>query len=296
VLRRVDPVAGRTVVLPAGVDAARSLEGRRRHGDDLLERFDGRCLLRTLPLDGRPVGVALTLLGARRAVLDVEAGADPDAAAAASRATFVAGPDPAPVDPVLAAQARLHPGVRPVLHPDLFASIVVAISAQQVNLRWAAETRRRLALAFGRRHAVAGAEVWSLDPERLAEATVADLRALQLTTMKSEFVIGAARLVADGTLSRSDLEALDDEGAIAAITSVRGLGRWTADWLLARTLGRPVVAAGVLAVRKAVGLAYRAGSLPVEAEVRQLTAHWGAAANTAQHLLLHAWAAGTLAQ
>lgn len=84
-----------------------------------------------------------------------------------------------------------------------------------------------------------------------------------------------AAAVATGAL---DLEALcqqPDAEVIACLTACRGLGRWTAEWFLARTLGRPRVVTGDLGVRKAVGAAYLNGRLPSETEVRELTAHWG---------------------
>jgi DNA-3-methyladenine glycosylase II len=74
---------------------------------------------------------------------------------------------------------------------------------------------------------------------------------------------------------------------VERLVAFPGIGRWTAEWLLARTLGRPRVVAGDLGVRKAVGAAYLAGRMPSEAEVRAVTAHWGAAAGVAQQLLLH---------
>ena len=74
---------------------------------------------------------------------------------------------------------------------------------------------------------------------------------------------------------------------IARLTALHGIGRWTAEWLLARTLGRPRVVAGDLGVRKSVGMAYFEDRMPSEAEVRQATAHWGEAAGVAQQLLLH---------
>ena len=88
-----------------------------------------------------------------------------------------------------------------------------------------------------------------------------------------------------------DLAALRDRPdaeVIACLTACRGLGRWTAEWFLARTLGRPCVVAGDLGVRKAVGAAYCHGHLPSETAVRELTAHWGAATGVAQQLLLRA--------
>jgi DNA-3-methyladenine glycosylase II len=75
---------------------------------------------------------------------------------------------------------------------------------------------------------------------------------------------------------------------------IRGIGRWSAEWVLARTLGRPRVVAGDLGVRKAVGLAYLGTTAPSEAEVRAATAHWGESAGVAQALLLHALAEGQL--
>jgi DNA-3-methyladenine glycosylase II len=93
---------------------------------------------------------------------------------------------------------------------------------------------------------------------------------------------------------------MTDDEVIATITSVRGLGVWSAEWTLARTLGRPRVSAGDLGVRKAVGKVYFTlaaprglghpldGKLPSPDEVRQATAHWGDAAAFAQEFLLHA--------
>jgi DNA-3-methyladenine glycosylase II len=77
---------------------------------------------------------------------------------------------------------------------------------------------------------------------------------------------------------------------------LRGIGRWSAEWVLARTLGRPRVVAGDLGVRKAVGLAYFGNPQATELEVRRATEHWGESAGTAQALLLHALAEKALSR
>jgi DNA-3-methyladenine glycosylase II len=159
-------------------------------------------------------------------------------------------------------------------------------------LRWAATTRRRLAEAFGRLHRLGAHLIYSLEAERLAEASVAELRALQFTTRKAEYITSLARAVARGSLDLAALAVQSDAEVMARLIAVRGIGRWTAEWFLARVLGRPCVAAGDLGVRKAVGVAYLQGRLPSETEVRELTAHWGAAAGVAQQLLLHALSEG----
>ena len=119
------------------------------------------------------------------------------------------------------------------------------------------------------------------------QAEVAELRALQFSNAKAVAVVSFAGAVADGRVRLDELAALDDEQVVERLVAFPGIGRWTAEWLLARTLGRPRVVAGDLGVRKAVGAAYLDGRMPSEAEVRAVTAHWGAAAGVAQQLLLH---------
>ena len=289
------------VELPGPIDVPASVEIFRRNGDDGIDRWDGANLVRTVPVNGRLVAYACTTTGSvERPVLRVKVGdtAHHDAAERAIRATFVLPPAQfeqlLDADPVVARLNGLFPGVRPVLHHDLLAAIVRCISAQQVNLRWAVTTRRRLAEAFGQAQVVDGHTVYGLDPEQLAAADPADIRALQFTNRKAEYLIAAAQAVASGALTIASLEGLPDEDVISQLTSLRGIGLWTAEWILARTLGRPRVVAGDLGVRKAVGLAYLGTPLPSEQEVRSATAHWGPSAGVAQQLLLHGFSQGAL--
>ena len=300
--------------MPVGgpVDLAGSLEVFRRSGDDLLDRWDGRLWLRALAVDGRTVGTAARPAGtvADPALLvAAEAGADAEAAGRVLASAFPTAPDAlaelAATDPVVARIAARFPGIGPVLQPDLLTAVVRAISAQQITLRFAAVLRARLARRYGHHHhlqvppppVAAGdplsppgpldGEVWSLDPSRLAGAEVADLRELQFSNSKAVAVIAFAGAVASGRLDLEELAASEDEAVVERLVAFPGIGRWTAEWLLARTLGRPRVVAGDLGVRKAVGAAYLDGRMPSEAEVRAVTAHWGAAAGVAQQLLLH---------
>jgi DNA-3-methyladenine glycosylase II len=295
-------------VVPVGgpVDLVGSLDVFRRSGDDLLDRWDGRVWLRALAVDGRMVGTAARPAGtvAEPALLiAAEGGADAEAAGRVLAGAFPTAPEAlaelAAADPVVARIAARFPGIGPVLQPDLLTAVVRAISAQQITLRFAAVLRGRLARRYGHRHQVQvpsplsdpasplDGEVWSLDPARLAGAEIADLRELQFSNAKTVAVIAFAGAVASGRLDLDELAASQDEVVVERLVAFPGIGRWTAEWLLARTLGRPRVVAGDLGVRKAVGAAYLDGRLPSEAEVRAVTAHWGPAAGVAQQLLLH---------
>ena len=292
------------VPVPGPVDLAGSLDVLRRAGDDLLDRWDGRLWLRAVAVGGRRVGTAARPTGtAADPGLLVSTGnrADPAAAGRTLAGAFPTAPDAlaalAAADPVVARIAARFPGIGPVLQPDLLTAVVRAISAQQITMRFAATLRGRLARRYGHRHEVPApapapgdppaAEVWSLDARRLAGAEIADLRALQFSTSKAVAITALAAAVADGQVDLPTLAGLDDEEVVDRLVRFPGIGRWTAEWLLARTLGRPRVVAGDLGVRKAVGAAYLDGRMPSEAEVRAVTAHWGAAAGVAQQLLLH---------
>ena len=285
--------------LPGPLDVPRSLEVFRRWGDDLADRWDGEVLVRTLRHDGATVAWAATPAGdvaSPRLRVSVDDPAHLDAAVVAAEGLFVTAPEPFEAlrasDPVVAAVEARHPGVRGCREPDLLSALVRLISAQQVNLRWAATTRARLVRATGLVRSVGGREVWALDPQRLAATDPAELRTLQFTTRKAEYIVGAAVEVTSGHLDLGTLRERGDEDIVSRLTAVRGLGRWTAEWVLARTLGRPVVVAGDLGVRKAVGTAYLGGRMPAEAEVRAATAHWGPAAAVAQAVLLHTLVSG----
>jgi DNA-3-methyladenine glycosylase II len=107
-------------------------------------------------------------------------------------------------------------------------------------------------------------------------------------------LVAVAETLVSDRLSVEVLSALPDEEVVERLTAIRGIGRWSAEWVLARALGRARVVAGDLGVRKAVGLAYLNGALPTEQEVRRLTSHWGESAGTAQAVLLHALGEGAL--
>src|SRR5262249_801376 len=143
------------------LDIAGSLELFRRSGDDLIDRWDGRRLVRALPTGAGWVPFVATAVGSVEApAFDVagENAADREVAMGTVETTFTQVPAGFDAllreDPVLAALNARFPGIRQIRQLDLFTALIRCISSQQVNLRWAVTTRRRLAEAFGVRCAV----------------------------------------------------------------------------------------------------------------------------------------------
>jgi 3-methyladenine DNA glycosylase/8-oxoguanine DNA glycosylase len=177
-----------------------------------------------------------------------------------------------------AGEERLAPlvvrfaGFRPTLAADPFEMLVGAITAQQVSLFAAVAIRNRLVERFGERVG----RVWEFPArERLAASTEEELFSLGFSRRKAEYVIGLAR----SDLDLATLTLLPDDEVKAQLTALRGLGEWTADWFLARYLGRSCAwPAGDLALRKAVRALY--GDIDVRAAgerfdpFQNLTAHY----------------------
>ena len=178
-------------------------------------------------------------------------------------------------DPVLARLALGLAGFRPPLAPDPFEALVTSITAQQVSLQSAFAIRSRLIERFGEpaEHAIAFPT-----RERLAAADEAELVAVGFSGRKAEYTIALAR----AELDLDSLSALPDDEVKAMLVALRGIGEWTADWFLARHLGRPHAwPAGDLVLRKAVRSFY--GDVP---DVRSFGARFHPFENLAAHYLL----------
>jgi DNA-3-methyladenine glycosylase II len=263
--------------LPDPYDFALSTERYRTFGPDLANLWHEGGVHRVL--DGRevriepaPGGVDVEPLeGAIEAEVRVFLGASFDLAAFEE---FAAG------EPVLTRLAPALRGFRPPLNPEPFETLVTSITAQQVSLRAAFAIRNRLIEAFGRQLGTA----WEFPrQERIARTREDELVALGFSRRKAEYVVGLAR----EELPWEELSGLPDEEVKTRLVAVRGLGEWTADWFLARHLGRPRAwPAGDLGLRKAVSAFYRHGEAMSTAEVRAFGARFEPFQNLSAHYLL----------
>ena len=238
------------VALNPPVDLAWTLDRFVRYGNDPANRIEPDGALVRVVVDGAGSPVAVRVRQAGDGI-DVEASAPVDEVVL-DRLRRSLG-DAWDLD-ALAPVARREPALatahigRPPLVLDGFEALVTAITAQQVSMSAARGVRARLIATYGRSVAFAHAFPRAAD---LAGVAPDDLRALGLSQRKAEYITGLASLVAEGVFDPEALHDLDDEGVIDAICAIRGLGRWTAEWHILRTLGRPDgLPAGDLGVRK----------------------------------------------
>ena len=258
---------------------------------EIVDRFDGRTYRRLLRAGRQAVLLSVAQRGgpdraSLEVALDGPGAGSPEAEAEARRLVahaLGADTDVEPfyracaADPLLAASIRDFRGLRIAGHPSLWEALVTAVLCQQVNLRFAYDIRREMALELGSRARIGGElHVAFPSPEAVARLTPRQLRRFRLSRNKATAIRGLARAFADGTLDEDASAALADEAAIETLTGFGGVGRWTAEIALLRGLGRTdIFPAGDLGVVKylAVGLLGRSARV-AEAEMRLFAQRW----------------------
>ncbi|MBT8372551.1 MAG: DNA-3-methyladenine glycosylase 2 family protein [Desulfobacterales bacterium] len=132
-------------------------------------------------------------------------------------------------------------GLRMITIIDLFEAISWAIIGQQINLEFAYTLKKRLVQSFGEKFCF-DKKVFYLfpTPQVISERTVGDLKRLQLTGRKSEYLIELALKMKDGGLTKKALLEKDGFGTIRTeLMQLRGVGKWTAEYVCLRCLKDP---------------------------------------------------------
>jgi DNA-3-methyladenine glycosylase II len=153
-------------------------------------------------------------------------------------------------DPVMARMyAEFGPPTLPVSKEEPFGALVRAIVYQQLAGAAARAIHSRLVVLLG-----------DVTPERMLEVTAEQLRAVGLSGNKVLSVQDLAHKVLDGTavVDARRLARLGNEEIVARLSTVRGIGKWSAEMFLMFQLRRlDIWPTGDLVVRKGFGLAWQ---------------------------------------
>ncbi|MCY8929846.1 DNA-3-methyladenine glycosidase II [Bacillus subtilis] len=146
----------------------------------------------------------------------------------------------AKADPLLKMPVRKFYGLRVIGIPDLFEALCWGVLGQQINLAFAYSLKKQFVEAFGDSIEWNGKKYWVFPPyERIARLIPTDLADIKMTVKKSEYIIGIARLMASGELSREKLMKMNFKDAEKNLMKIRGIGPWTANYVLMRCLRFP---------------------------------------------------------
>jgi DNA-3-methyladenine glycosylase II len=171
-------------------------------------------------------------------------------------------------DPVLASLIRQHGpcGLADALRVDHFSALVRAIIFQQLSTKAASTIHARL---------VALMPDSQVSPAAVAAITDEQFRSVGVSRQKTMYLRDLCEKITGGEVALDGVGGLDDEDVIAALTKVKGIGRWTAEMFLMFRLHRPdVLPVGDLGIVMAVQKAYGLRKRPTPDRLRRLGDAW----------------------
>jgi DNA-3-methyladenine glycosylase II len=172
----------------------------------------------------------------------------------------------AKADPVIARLIRHVGPCRLKRTRSHFTALVEAIVWQQLSWKAALTIHERLLTAVGTRLPKPA------DVLRLSHAT---LHEAGLSKRKAEYLIGLSEYFDSGRFPRRRIHKMSDDDIVTELTSVRGIGRWSAEMFLMFALNRlDVLPVGDLGLRKAIAGWYGRESLPEEEEMVSIAEPW----------------------
>ena len=157
-----------------------------------------------------------------------------------------------------------------------FEGLVLSILGQQISNEVARVLRDLLVDTLGEVVSVKGVEYRMFpSPAAIAEVGIDNLREMKLSARKAEYISDIAESVASGALDLDALADLPDESIVEELVKLRGVGPWTAHWLLIRAFDRPDgFPEGDLAVQRSLGVLYNGGERLTPDEAVALSARW----------------------
>lgn len=188
---------------------------------------------------------------------------------AAARAALAAA------DPALARAHAHTPAFEWRLRPGGFEGLFRMIVEQQVSVAAAAAIWGRVVEGLG-----------EVTPEAVLAREIDDLRSFGLSGQKAKYGQEIARAQVEGRVDLEHMQTLDDEAAIAALTAIKGVGKWTAETYLMFCEGRlDVFPGGDVALQEAMRWADLAEARPTEKQAYARAEIWRPHRGVAAHLL-----------
>ncbi|HZH58121.1 MAG TPA: DNA-3-methyladenine glycosylase [Metabacillus sp.] len=167
---------------------------------------------------------------------------------------------------------KQHEGTPLVLEFDLYNCLVKCIIHQQLNLAFAHTLTARFVKQFG----YEVDNVWFYPkPEAVARLKYEELRELQFSQRKAEYLIDTSKLIADGILNLDELAKQSDEEILKTLIKIRGVGPWTVQNMLLSGLGRPnLFPKADIGVQRAIQQHFQLEAKPTNDEMDQYSEQW----------------------
>jgi DNA-3-methyladenine glycosylase II len=225
--------------------------GLRRRNINILDQFDNNIYRRVLVINNLPIGVSITQSSLQKPVLKVQLTAKElnknhikDAKELLKK---ILGTqidleefyDFSHKDKLLKPLAEKYIGFKPPRFASLFEAGVNGICCQQLSLTVGITLLNRLSRLCCTPVEVFGEMVFPPPtPQQVAKLNIVQLRNLGFSSNKAVALLELAKNITEKTIDLEKLEELNDEDAIAQLSKLRGLGQWTARYILLRGMRR----------------------------------------------------------
>lgn len=157
-------------------------------------------------------------------------------------------------DPLLGDEIDRIGKIEREIIPDLFPALVYAIIGQQISLKASRTIWGRMQEQFD-----------EITAQHLAEVTVDEIRQCGIPASKAGYIKGIAQKIAEGEFDLNSLYTLSDKEAVKKLSSLNGIGIWTAEILLLNSMERPnVISYGDIAIRRGIMKLYNLTELKRE--------------------------------
>ncbi len=224
----------------------------RRMSDNMMDRWDGKTYRRTIIIEEKPAEIAVTQIGkiekpslkvtitsrenlpkakeVTKAFVEKTLGLNVDL----SQFYYFAK-----CNPELKPLMELFRGAKPPRFPSVFEALVNGISCQQLTLRLGIRILNRLTSVYGLKIELPEERVSAFPrPVDLAALKPEDFRALGYSRQKGKALIELSNHITKGKLDLEELETMNDQTAFKKLDELRGVGRWTSEYVMLRGLGR----------------------------------------------------------
>ena len=132
------------------------------------------------------------------------------------------------------------------IDPDLFSSVVHHIIGQQISMKAQATIWQRMKDALG-----------EVNAETILAADIPKLQSLGMTFRKAEYITDFAQKVHSGAFNLDAVWQMSDEDAIRELSSLKGIGVWTAEMILLFCMQRPnIFSYDDLAIQRGLRMVY----------------------------------------
>ncbi|MCL5068864.1 MAG: DNA-3-methyladenine glycosylase 2 family protein [Thaumarchaeota archaeon] len=224
----------------------------RRHPQNIIDRFENGEYGRVVVINNQVAELSVTQPGASSCMLQVllltEGSSSSDLIPSANLLLDrLLGPkidltgfyNVVKKDPTTGDLVKKFVGVKPPRFPSVFESLVNAIACQQVSLSVGLLLLKRLASSFGPSIYIHGKNRHGFPlPEKLARLDYQALRNLGFSGRKSEYIVEVAKMAVRHDFDLEELASMTNEEAVEVLTQIRGVGGWSAEYVLLRGLGR----------------------------------------------------------